>query len=190
MSASELNSYDPSHLDKIIREIVSTSAGSYFMTDMSMHEVEIRDDFVYGEVMSAILIHSTEFVSLLKIHYSYSDINNFLEKSGISSSEKPASVDDIEDSMNEFANLAGGRVVENMGLRGVRCSLSIPVTSPGYDEILSSDIILAHEFRDYFTLKDENRSLTITTSNKIKDPNILTNFKQEIETVRVESAFF
>ena len=189
-AASQEQSYNESFLNQIVREIVIESSSSFFSQDVEEKAVEKEDDFVYGEVMSAILVHATEFVTLLKFHYSYESVSKLLTAAGMVPEDGQPTVSDIEDSMNELANLAGGRIIENLGTRGIQCSLSIPVTTPGYDEILSSDLISTHEYRDYFVLHFGECAITVTSSNKIKDASVEEYFKKQIETTRVESAFF
>ncbi len=119
--------------------------------DLALDNSIAPDQFVYGDRVIMILVSGKEIQATLKIHYSPSEVIKLMPQKLIESSESPDFA--IESFFAEMANLIAGRLKASFMDMNYVVGISLPIRASCYDELVSSDKLVANRAYSFTGIK-------------------------------------
>ena len=136
--------------------------------DVEIAEVEIPDDFMYGQYLAHILIYSPTVQVTFKAHFS---LRASRELSATLFGKKAEEVETLQawDFMKEYCNQAAGSIDTNLRACGFGCGLSLPIVTSGFDEIFFSEKRDPEVKRDWWVLRWDTGKVTCSSETLARD---------------------
>ena len=158
-------------VNQILRKKSIETLKAHTKGDISLVDIEKKDDFIYAPMMVFILIHGKSFRITFKVHY-YLTAARKLASSSINSSEEKVTNSLTDDFMKEYCNLIGGELKGSINKLGISVGTTFPFIISGFDEVLFSDHLSRSSVQDYWQLKWAPDSITCTSVIEAHNPEI------------------
>lgn len=157
-----------SKLKKQIRsKVESTLIKSARLTDITCHEIENQDDFLYDHWMAFILISGSSVRVMLKLHFSFQNACNMMNNKMKIISKNQISEHMAMDFMKEQCNLMAGALKSVFNNSNIITGISIPIVTRGFDESVFSDIVDQSKIKDVWKLNWSNGSVICSSVTEI-----------------------
>lgn len=167
---------NPAVVSKFLRELSKAKLCSVLgRTDISVEELDQKDDPVYARRMAMILVASGVLKMTLKAQYNIPDVIKIAETLDADTSKS------IDSLMKEYCNLVGGTIKRILEDEELIVGLSIPVAYRGFDEIFSPEQEQGEFLRTKWGLSCDQAtvylSLTVQSADKKMSETICQAFK-------------
>ena len=133
-----------------------------------------KDDFLYGQWMTVILLSGPSMQSVLKLHFFSEDAKEFAALAmGIEKRDVQNNM--MIDYMKELTNLFAGEIKSQLFDNDILVGISLPLVTRGFDEVLFSDQSSESLTRDFWSMRSGNSRVTITSEAEVFQPQIFDN---------------
>ncbi len=168
-------------LKNIIRNTsLSTLLKTVDVKNTKIEEVEIEDDFIYGQLLTFILIYGPRIKMSLKVHY-FQKLATGLVAQKFKLPIEKVTRHDTDDFMREYANLAAGYIIGDLGQSNIYTNTSLPLVTNGFDEAYSTDNTHPSEIKDWWKITWDGGFFYWSSVTEFRDLSALQNLKAPIK---------
>ena len=132
------------------------------------------DAFIYGSNQTIILVSSIDARITFKSHFALKNITGIF-KDNIKTTNKKKSY--ALDLFQEYANLTAGGIAQQLNHAEILCGISLPISTSGFDELISSDVLRSSQYHDYWQITGTNFLFTCTAMIEVFEYSRLDKFK-------------
>ncbi|RYE59555.1 MAG: hypothetical protein EOP48_00460 [Sphingobacteriales bacterium] len=163
-------------ISKMLRFLSKEKLGSILhATTIDVNDHNKPGYFLYGKYQSAITVYSNDCKITFKTHFNITSSKSLIHKPK-NENKDDMIVNKVRDFYSEYTNLVAGRICVFLNTVGIKAGVSIPITTSGFDEIISSDERRSTSFDDFWNVSGENFHFTCTARLDVFNEERLKSF--------------